>query len=345
MTTFGKAANYWQLDEDGRVQCVLCPRRCRLREGQRGFCFVRSRRGNQMWLDTYGRSTGFAVDPIEKKPLNHFLPGTQVLSFGTAGCNLSCKFCQNWRISRSREVADLAIAAQPGEIANYAHRRGCDSVAFTYNDPVIFAEYAIDTAWAAREIGLKTVAVTAGYMCPQPQQDFFAAMDATNIDLKSFREEFYWRLTGAHLTDVLNTLAYVRHEADTWLEITTLLIPGKNDSANEISRLSAWIYRELGPNVPLHFSAFFPDSKMRDVPPTPAETLTTAREIAVDNGLNFVYTGNVHDRAGDTTYCPNCHTELIRRDWFRILENRIAAGNKCPDCSAVIPGVGLLTSA
>ena len=323
---------------DGRIQCDLCPRECTLQDGQRGFCFVRQREGETMVLTTYGRSSGFCVDPIEKKPLAHFLPGTSVLSFGTAGCNLGCRFCQNHDISKARDQDKLADAATPAAIAAAAVRLGCASVAFTYNDPVIFAEYAIDIAAACREQGVQTVAVTAGYIHAAPRPEFFAAMDATNVDLKGFSEAFYKKLAFAELAPILDTLEYVKHHTRTWLEITTLLIPGHNDSDHELQQLSRWCFEHLGPEVPLHFSAFHPDFKLQDIPATPPATLTRARQIARDAGLQFVYTGNVHDPAGATTTCPRCQAILMRRDWYQLLEYRITPAGTCPDCAAPVPG-------
>ncbi len=293
-------AQWWHALDDGRIQCDLCPRDCRLNDGQRGLCFVRARQGDALVLTTYGRSSGFCIDPIEKKPLNHFHPGSSVFSFGTAGCNLACKFCQNWDISKSREMDRLMDQASPLRIAEAARDSGCTSVAFTYNDPVIFAEYAMDAADACHDAGVKTVAVTAGYIHAEPRRVFYAKMDAANIDLKGFTEDFYFRQTGAHLAPVLDTLQYVKHETDCWLEITTLLIPGQNDSSREIDAMTRWIAEHLGTDVPLHFTAFHPDYRMTDVPATPPTTLTLARKIARDNGLAHVYTGNVHDREGGT---------------------------------------------
>ena len=320
---------WWHSLDDGRVQCDLCPRDCKLHEGQRGACFVRKMVGGRMVLTTYGRSSGFCVDPIEKKPLNHFYPGTSVFSFGTAGCNLACKFCQNWDISKSKDMDRLMDAAQPAEIARTAKRLGCKSVAYTYNDPVIFAEYAIDTAVACRAAGLKNVAVTAGFIHAEPRVEFFAAMDAANVDLKGFSDDFYVKYCGGHLQPVLDTLVYLKHETDVWLEVTNLLIPTVNDSDAEIRRLVEWLLKELGPHVPLHFSAFHPDYKLLDLPPTPAETLKRARRIAMESGLHYVYTGNVHDPEGGTTYCPACGTAVIRRDWYEIPEVGYPA--KCCD--------------
>ena len=329
---------WWHRLDDGRIQCDLCPRECRLHEGQRGACFVRARSGDAMVLTTYGRSSGFCVDPIEKKPLNHFLPGSAVLSFGTAGCNLACKFCQNWDISKSRDMDRLMDRASPEAIARAAVQTNCASVAFTYNDPVIFAEYAMDAADACREVGIRTVAVTAGYISPAARREFYAKMDAANVDLKGFTDEFYVKLTGAHLNPVLDTLAYLRHETKVWLEITTLLIPGRNDSDAEIRDESRWIYRELGPDVPVHFTAFHPDFKMTDIPATPAASVARARRIAMDEGLNHVYTGNVHDREGGTTFCPSCHAALIERDWHHIGAYRLTDDGHCPDCGTAIAG-------
>ena len=329
---------WWHRLDDGRVQCDLCPRDCRLHEGQRGACFVRQREGDAIVLTTYGRSSGFCIDPIEKKPLNHFYPGSSVLSFGTAGCNLACKFCQNWDISKSREMDTLMDAASPEQIARAAQHAGAKSVAFTYNDPVIFAEYAMDAADACRELGIETVAVTAGYIGVEARREFYAKMDAANVDLKGFTDEFYVKLCGARLQPVLDTLVYLRHETDVWFEITTLLIPGKNDSPAEIEAMSKWIVRELGTEIPLHFTAFHPDYKMMDLPRTPAVTLTRSREIALGEGIRYVYTGNVHDRTGGTTFCPGCAAPVIVRDWHEILRYDLSPEGGCKRCGAMLPG-------
>ncbi len=331
-------AKYWHPLDDGRIQCDLCPRDCRLHEGQRGACFVRGRINNAMVLTTYGRSSGFCVDPVEKKPLYHFYPGSSILSFGTAGCNLACKFCQNWDISKSRSFDKLADLAIPEAIARTAARINCKSVAFTYNDPVIFAEYAMDTADACHELGIKTVAVTAGYIHDTPRRDFFAKMDAANVDLKAFTDEFHVKYCGARLQPVLDTLIYLCRETKVWVELTTLLIPGLNDSNEEIAAMTAWIAKELGPDVPLHFTAFHPDYKMTTIPATPPESLARARKIAQDAGLRYVYVGNVHDRAGDTTSCPCCKKPLVVRDWYNIEQYRITPDGHCPDCHAAIAG-------
>ncbi|HXG51408.1 MAG TPA: AmmeMemoRadiSam system radical SAM enzyme [candidate division Zixibacteria bacterium] len=330
---------YWHRLPDGRVQCDVCPRFCKMNDGQRGFCFVRANRGGAVVLTTYGRSSGFCVDPIEKKPLNHYLPGTAILSFGTAGCNLACRFCQNWDISKSREWDTLADAAAPRTIARAALELGCRSVAFTYNDPVIFMEYAIDVAQACREVGLRSVAVTAGYMTPEPRREFYSYMDAANVDLKGFTEDFYRTVCGGRLEPVLDTLVYIRHETRVWLEITTLLIPGYNDSEAEIDRMTRWGFDHLGPDVPWHFTAFHPDWKMLDVPPTPAATLSRARRIAMDNGIRYAYTGNVYDEEGGSTYCHGCGARLIGRDLYEITAWGLDAGGRCRQCGAPCAGV------
>jgi pyruvate formate lyase activating enzyme len=333
------STRFWTRLEDGRVRCDLCPRLCRLREGQRGLCFVRANLDGEIVLTTYGRSSGFCVDPIEKKPLNHFLPGTSVLSFGTAGCNLTCSFCQNWHISKSREMDTLAEAASPEAIARAATDLGCRSVAFTYNDPVVFHEYAIDVAAACRDSGVRTVAVTAGYVCEAPRIEFYRWMDAVNVDLKGFTDSFYRKLATGRLDPVLDTLRYIRHETDTWLEITTLLIPGQHDSEAEVHALTRWVLDELGPHVPLHFTAFHPDWRMRHVAPTPPATLHRAREIARKNGIRFAYTGNLHDPEGQTTYCRTCDAVLIARNGYTLVSWRLSEGARCTACGTICDGV------
>ncbi|SOD94583.1 AmmeMemoRadiSam system radical SAM enzyme [Caenispirillum bisanense] len=340
-TTFPDAApgRHFRRLDDGRIECRVCPRLCKLHDGQRGLCFVRAAEGGEIVLTTYGRSSGFCVDPVEKKPLNHFLPGTPILSFGTAGCNLTCKFCQNWDISKARAFDRLQDQASPDAIAAAAEDLGCRSVAFTYNDPVIFLEYATDVADACRARGLKTVAVTAGYVEPAARADFFAHMYAANVDLKAFTEGFYKQLCTAALAPVLETLRYLKHETPVWLEITTLLIPGQNDSDDEVTALSDWIAETLGPDVPLHFSAFHPDYRMRDIPATPATTLSRARRIAQAAGLHHVYTGNVHDPEGGSTWCTGCGALLIERDWYDLGRWHLTPEGSCASCGTVLPGV------
>jgi pyruvate formate lyase activating enzyme len=330
---------YWHKLDDGRIQCDVCPRFCKLHEGQRGLCFVRQNLDSQVVMTSYGRSSGFAIDPIEKKPLNHFLPGTPIFSFGTAGCNLACKFCQNWDISKSRELDTLMSKASPDAIAQTALKHGCKSVAYTYNDPTIFHEYAIDTAQACRSLGLKSVAVSAGYVCEEPRAEFYQWMDAANIDLKAFTENFYHGICGGHLQPVLDTLKYIKHETSVWLEITTLLIPGENDSEAELEGLTQWVVENLGTDVPLHFSAFHPDWKMRDKPHTPKSTLLKARQIALKNGVRYAYVGNVHDKAADSTHCHSCGELLIGRDWYELSEWNLDDKGSCNNCGTRCAGV------
>ena len=335
----GVPGRYWHALEDGRIQCDLCPRFCKLNEGQRGLCFVRARKDDAMVLTTYGRSSGFCIDPIEKKPLSHFLPGTPVLSFGTAGCNLTCKFCQNWDISKARDFDRLQDRAPPEIIAEAAARSGCRSVAYTYNDPVIFLEYAVDVAQACRARGIKSVAVTAGYICEAPRAEFYRHMDAANIDLKAFTEGFYKQLCSGSLGAVLDTLVYLKQETQVWTEITTLLIPDENDSPAEIERLSAWVMDHLGPDVPLHFTAFHPDWKMLDKSRTPPETLLRACRIAREAGIRYVYSGNIHHPPSQTTHCHGCGQVLIRRDWHQILDYALSDDGYCRRCGTPCAGV------
>jgi pyruvate formate lyase activating enzyme len=336
---FTVATRYWHELPNGRIQCDLCPRACKLRDEQRGLCFVRSRAGGQVVLTSYGRSSGFSVDPIEKKPLHHFLPGSAVLSFGTAGCNLACRFCQNWDISKSKEVDTLSQTASPEVIASAAKGLGVASVAFTYNDPVPFMEFAVDCADAAHELGVRAIAVTAGYVCPGPRAEMFAHMDAANVDLKAFTEDFYHHVCGAELGAVLDTLQYLHDETEVWLEVTNLLIPDANDSDAEIDAMTSWVVDHLGPDVPMHFTAFHPDFKMRDRPGTPRQTLQRARRIALANGVRHAYTGNVHDTEGATTYCSGCGIRLVERDWYSLGEYQLTDDGRCENCGTRCPGV------
>ncbi len=339
MDRFTVPTTYWHQLPDGRVQCDVCPRACKLRDGQRGVCFVRAREGDGVVLTTYGRSSGFCIDPIEKKPLNHFLPGSSVFSFGTAGCNLACRFCQNWDISKSKEIDTLADEASPETIARRAADLGCRSVAFTYNDPTIFMEYAIDVADACHDLGLAAVAVTAGYMCPAPRAEFFGHIDAANVDLKGFTEDFYKHTCMAELGAVLDTLVYLRHETDVWFELTTLLVPGLNDGDGELDEMTTWVVDHLGPDVPMHFTAFHPDFKMLDRERTPPATLTRARQIAIANGVRYAYTGNVHDAGGGSTFCHGCGAMVIRRDWYELGDYGLDGAGVCDRCGEQIPGV------
>lgn len=349
---------YWHQIEDGRIQCDVCPRFCKLKTGQRGLCSVRGNYGAGIGLLSYGQASGFCIDPIEKKPLNHFYPGTPILSFGQTGCNLTCAFCQNYSISKAREKAfdDVLALAQkltPGETHSFEKMRDyaspdmiaeacvktkCKSVAFTYNDPVIFLEYAVDVAKACRARGIKTVAVTAGYIHEEARAEFFAHMDAANVDLKSFNADFYHKLCSADLDRVLETLVYLKHETDVWFELTDLIIPGENDTMEEIDAMTRWVVSELGSDVPMHFSAFHPDWKMTDKPRTPPQTLIKAREVAIKNGVRYAYTGNVHHEEGDTTYCHHCNDVLIKRDWYEITGWNIADDGSCRSCGTKCAG-------
>jgi pyruvate formate lyase activating enzyme len=317
--------------------CDLCPRHCALKPGDRGFCFVRENRDGKVVSTTYGRSTGFCIDPIEKKPLNQFYPGTAVLSFGTPGCNLGCTFCQNWTMSRSKDVEAACEKAEPQAVADAAKKHGCRSVAFTYNDPIIWAEYAIDTARACHAVGVKTVAVTSGYITAAARADFFEQMDAANVDLKGFSEEFYRTYCAGHLQPVLDTLLWLAHDKRTWVEITNLIIPGANDSPEEIQRMCEWIAKELGPDVPLHFSAFHPDFKLNDRGPTPPATLRAAYDLARAAGLRYVYTGNVFDPEHQHTYCPGCGRAVIRREGYAIGGFELHGG-RCGHCQTPVAG-------
>ena len=332
-------SGFWRPAGPDRLECGICPRRCRLRDGQRGFCGVRGNVGGALVLLVYGRAGGMCVDPIEKKPLHHFLPGTPVLSFGTAGCNLGCRFCQNWSLSRAPAAAAGLAPAGPEAIARAALERNCRSVAFTYNDPVVAHEYCLDTAQACRERGLRTVAVSAGYQCPGPREAFYRHMDAANIDLKGFTDRFYRRYCAGRLEPVLDTLRYLRRETGVWLEVTTLLIPGLNDAPAELEALTGWMVANLGPDVPLHFSAFHPDGRLLEVPPTPRGTLLAARRIALANGIRHVYAGNLPGREGTATRCHRCGHLLIGRDGYDLWAWELAPEGRCPRCGTRCPGV------
>lgn len=333
------ATRYWHKLDNNRIQCDLCPRYCKLKIGQQGLCFIRENQHDQIVLTSYGRSSGFCIDPIEKKPLNHFLPGTSVFSFGTAGCNLSCKYCQNWDISKSREMHTLADAASPEAIAETAQRLKCRSVAFTYNDPVIFLEYAVDVARECHKRNIKTVAVTANYICEEPAKEFYSVIDAANIDLKSFSDDFYHKITGGHLQPVLDRLIYLKHETDVWFELTTLIIPGLNDSDEELDAMTKWVVKELGADIPMHFTAFHPDFKMSDIPATSKNSLIRAREIAMKNGVHYAYTGNTHFTEGDSSWCSSCGQKLIGRDWYELSEWNIDAKACCNKCGESVAGI------
>jgi len=331
-------ARWWEYDEKGKILCTLCPRYCHIGEGQPGFCFVRQNHGGELVSIAYGRSTGFAVDPVEKKPLNHFLPGTGILSFGTAGCNLGCRFCQNWSISKAKLDDNRSIIASPEDVVELAKRHNCPSIAYTYNDPTIWGEYVIDISRIARQEGIKSVMVTAGYITTEARDEVYQYIDAANVDLKAFTERFYHKITFSHIEPVLDTIKWLVKETDVWVEITNLLIPDENDSPDEAKQMCEWILDNVGDDVPIHFTAFHPDFKMLDKPNTPPQTLAVARSIALEMGIKYCYVGNVHDPQGQTTYCPSCHTVLIERDWHSILTYRLDE-NQCPVCHTVIPGL------
>jgi pyruvate formate lyase activating enzyme len=332
-----KEALWWQPEDDGRILCTLCPRFCRMSEGQAGFCYIRKNIGGKLYSLGYGTSTGFAIDPIEKKPLNHFLPGTGVLSFGTAGCNLGCRFCQNWSISKAKLDEAASREITPQDVIQLALRHKVPSIAFTYNDPVIWGEFVIDISRLARAHDLKSVMVTAGYITPEARREVFRHIDAANVDLKGFTERFYHKITFSHLTPVLDTLRWLKTDTDIWFEITNLMIPGENDDPDETKRLCDWVVGNLGDAVPVHFTAFHPDFKLTNKPRTPATTLKRARQIAVSAGIKFCYVGNVTDDEGQSTFCPSCGRLLIRRSWHDILEYRLQ-GKSCP-CGEIIPGI------
>lgn len=331
-------ARWWHKAEDGRLECTLCPRYCRMADGQHGFCLIRENQGGRLIQTAWGHSSGFAVDPIEKKPLYHFLPGSKVLSFGTAGCNLACKFCQNWSISKARLNLNTADLVTPEDVAIAALENDCPTVAYTYNDPTIFGEFVIDVARATTAVGIRNVMVTAGYITKQAREDIYPWIDAANVDLKGFSEEFYRKMTLSELAPVKDTIRWLCRETPVWVELTTLLIPGKNDSPDELERMTDWILEELGPDVPIHFTAFHPDFKLMDLPRTPKATLTMARNIAMRKGIHYVYTGNVVDPEGGTTLCAGCGQALLTRNWHRITTRNLH-GNECTTCGTVLPGV------
>ncbi len=335
-----KLADWWEPAEKGKILCTLCPRYCKIGEGQPGFCYIRQNHGGKLYTTGYGKPTGFAIDPIEKKPLNHFLPGSSILSFGTAGCNLGCRFCQNWSISKAKLDELNSLYASPEDVVKLAKSYNVPSIAFTYNDPTIFGEYVIDISKLAHEEGIKTVMVTAGYIDKEARKDIYKYIDAANVDLKGFTERFYFKLTFSHLKDILDTLSWLKKETDVWFEITTLLIPGENDSPDEIKEECEWVLKNLDDSVPLHFTAFHPDFKMTDRERTPERTLTAARKIALKEGIKYCYVGNVYNREGQTTYCPECKTPLIKRDWHSVISNKIEDG-KCYNCGTAIEGIFL----
>ncbi len=333
-----KEAKWWKPSEKGKILCTLCPRYCEIGEGQIGFCFIRQNIGGKLYTTGYGRPTGFAIDPIEKKPLNHFLPGTDILSFGTAGCNLGCRFCQNWSISKAKLDDKNALVATPEDVVALAKKYSTPSIAFTYNDPTIFGEYVIDISKIARREGIKSVMVTAGYIDKEARNEVYKFIDAANVDLKAFTERFYHKLTFSHLNDVLDTLIWLKNETEVWFEITTLLIPGENDSEDEIKQECDWILNNLSDSVPLHFTAFHPDFKMTDKDPTPPSILRRAKKIAEGMGIKYCYLGNIQDPENQTTNCKSCGSALIKRNWHSVSVNNLIQG-KCYKCNTRLDGV------
>jgi pyruvate formate lyase activating enzyme len=329
-------ARWCEPEANGKVHCYLCPRHCHIGEGQAGFCFIRANQGGKLYSLGYAHPAALQIDPIEKKPLSHFLPGTRVFSMGTAGCNMGCFFCQNWDISKSRSDQVRSEYILPDEVVDLAVEHGCPSIAFTYNEPTIWGEYVIDICLAAHARGLNTVMVSNGYITREAFHDIYDHIDAANIDLKAFTENFYGKITLTHLKPVLETLEWLRNETKVWFELTNLMIPTLNDAPAETRELAEWVLKHLGPDVPLHFTAFHPDFKLRDKPRTPPETLHTARAIAREVGLHYVYEGNIYSDAANTN-CPQCGTLLIRRSWHDVRENRLRNGH-CPNCLLAIPG-------
>jgi pyruvate formate lyase activating enzyme len=330
-------ASWWEAEAGGRVHCYLCPRHCHIHAGQAGFCFIRVNLEGKLYSLGYGSPAALQIDPIEKKPLSHFLPGSRVFSMGTAGCNMGCFFCQNWDISKSRQdqVRSQRVASE--DVPLLALEHCCESIAFTYNEPTIWGEYVIDICKAAKDHGLKTVMVSNGYITREAFHDIYDHIDAANIDLKAFTEKFYGKITLTHLQPVLDTLQWLKNETSVWFELTNLLIPTLNDGAEEIGKLSEWVMQHLGPDVPLHFTAFHPDFKLQDKPATPPETLHRARKIALEAGLHYVYEGNIFSEGANSS-CPSCGALLIRRSWHNVLENNLKNG-ACPSCGLAIPGV------
>ncbi len=320
---------------NNKVQCKICPRECILNENQRGFCYVRRNVKGNIILETFGYNTGLAIDPVEKKPLYHFYPESKVLSFGTLGCNMGCLFCQNHHITKVKYPIDQCQKISPEEIVNIAKKYHCKSVAYTYNDPVIFFEYAIETAKLCRQEGIKTIAVTSGYINPEPAKEFFKYMEAANIDLKGFSEDFYKKNCLAHLNPVLESIKYAVKETECFVELTTLIIEGENDQY--IKEECEWILNNLGDCIPLHFSAFFPKYKFLNKKPTEFSTLLKAYNTAKQMGLKYIYTGNISNTDTSTTYCKNCGKPILIRDGYKLTENNLADGF-CKFCGTKADG-------
>lgn len=330
-------ARYYEKLPNRKIKCLLCPRTCVIDDLERGYCGVRENRDGVYYTLVYGKPCTLHVDPIEKKPLFHFLPGSEALSIATAGCNVFCKFCQNWEISQSRPEQLPSLDFPPAKLVALTHEKKCPVIAFTYNEPVVFTEYMYDIAEKARGIGVHTAMISNGYIQTKPLKDLCRVLSAVKIDLKAFSERFYKELVSGQLQPVLDSLILLKQEK-IWLEIVYLVIPGQNDDPNELSSLCKWIYKELGSGVPLHFTRFYPQYRLTNVPATPLQTLHKARKIAQDAGLQFVYSGNVPGDPGENTYCSQCSELLIKRMGYAIVENKIMSG-QCPKCHTPIPGI------
>jgi pyruvate formate lyase activating enzyme len=331
-----KEAQWWTPLEGGKVHCYLCPRDCKIGEGQTGFCFIRKNEGGKLVTLGYVRPAAVQVDPVEKKPLFHFYPGTRIFSMGTAGCNMGCFFCQNWDISKAKSDQVHSVDLTADDVCQNAMQYECPSLAFTYNEPSIWGEYVIDISKRAREVGLKTVMVTNGYINEQAFYDVYEHIDAANVDLKAFTENFYGKITLTHLKPVLDTLKRLKRDTNVWFEITNLMIPTLNDNPDEVKQLANWVLDNVGNSIPVHFTAFHPDFKLRNIHNTPPETLEMARDIALEQGLKFVYVGNVFSDSANT-YCPSCNRLLIERNWHQIVKYRISADGSCA-CGTKVPG-------
>jgi pyruvate formate lyase activating enzyme len=339
MNTMKEAMLYEELS-DNKVRCNLCAHRCVIAAGKKGICQVRENRDGVLYTLVYGRAIAQRVDPVEKKPLLHFHPGTTAYSIATVGCNFRCRWCQNWDVSQVvRERHFIAgEVASPEEIVSAAQEAGCHSIAYTYTEPTIFFEYAYDTARLAHQAGLANIYVTNGYMTEEMLETFQPYLDAANVDLKAFRDRTYRKYVGARLQPVLDAMKVIKR-LGIWLEVTTLVIPGINDDDGELKDAADFVVTELGPDTPWHISSFFPAYKMTAVPPTPVETLRRAREIGLEAGLRYVYAGNVPGEAN--TVCHACRKTLIRRSSYWILENDVQPDGRCPNCGAPVAGVGM----
>lgn len=337
-----KEAMLYEQLSDEQVRCNLCAHHCVIADGKRGICQVRENRGGTLYSLVYGRTISQNVDPVEKKPLFHFYPGTTIYSIATPGCNFRCRWCQNWDISQMPRERHLIMGseASPEEIVAEAERAGCRSIAYTYTEPTIFSEYAYDTSRLAQASGLANVYVTNGYMTTEMLETFHPYLDAANVDLKAFRDQTYKKYIGAKLQPVLDTLKVMKR-LGIWLEVTTLVIPGVNDDPTELRDAAQFVAQELGVDTPWHISRFFAAYKMTDIPPTPVETLRRAREIGLAEGLHYAYVGNVAGEAD--TFCHSCGRPLIRRSTFAVVENRVKPGGRCPDCGESIAGIGMGT--